>query len=154
VTDKSTSGRAHWALKFLSLQRLGECIPSCGLCNDVGRTTTLYWISVRLIAVERDLLLETSFQLLAATHGLHLHPRYDKIRFTHAITRREHQLEFRISCVIWRIDKSIVTYSYGSLFTMEVYCTPKVNTLQLNTAKNSCRTLTHGTYPNTTLNYS
>jgi hypothetical protein len=33
----------------------------------------------------------------------------------------------------------IVTYS-GVLFTMELYCTPKVNTLQLNTASNSSNT--------------
>jgi hypothetical protein len=37
-----------------------------------------------------------------------------------------------------------VTYS-GVLFTMELYCTPKVNTLQLNTASNSSNTRTRPT---------
>jgi hypothetical protein len=41
--------------------------------------------------------------------------------------------------------KHIVTYS-GSLFTMELYCTPKVNTLQLNTVGNSSNTRTRLTY--------
>jgi hypothetical protein len=40
---------------------------------------------------------------------------------------------------------NIVTYS-GSIFTMEVYCTPKVNTLQLNTVGNSSNTRTRPTY--------
>jgi hypothetical protein len=38
----------------------------------------------------------------------------------------------------------IVTYS-GILFTMELYCTAKVNTLQLNTASNSSNTRTRPT---------
>jgi hypothetical protein len=38
----------------------------------------------------------------------------------------------------------IVAYS-GSLFTMELYCTPKVNTLQLNTVGNSWNTRTRPT---------
>jgi hypothetical protein len=33
----------------------------------------------------------------------------------------------------------------GSLFTMELYCTPKVNTLQLNTVGNSSNTRTRPT---------
>jgi hypothetical protein len=33
----------------------------------------------------------------------------------------------------------------GSLFTKELYCTPKVNTLQLNTARNSSNTRTRPT---------
>jgi hypothetical protein len=37
-----------------------------------------------------------------------------------------------------------VTY-WGVLFTMELYCTPKVNTLQLNTVGNSPNTHTHPT---------
>jgi hypothetical protein len=39
----------------------------------------------------------------------------------------------------------IVTYS-GVLFTMELYFTPKVNTLQLNTASNSSNTRTRPTH--------
>jgi hypothetical protein len=39
---------------------------------------------------------------------------------------------------------SIVTYS-GVLFAMELYCTPKVNTLQLNTVSNSSNTRTRPT---------
>jgi hypothetical protein len=34
---------------------------------------------------------------------------------------------------------SLVTYS-GSVFTMELHCTPEVNTLQLNTASHSSNT--------------
>jgi hypothetical protein len=40
--------------------------------------------------------------------------------------------------------KYIVTYS-GFYFTMELYCTPKVNTLQLNTVRNSPNTRTRPT---------
>jgi hypothetical protein len=39
-------------------------------------------------------------------------------------------------------DINIVTYKRRFCFTMELYCTPKVNTLQLNTAGNSLNTST------------
>jgi hypothetical protein len=42
------------------------------------------------------------------------------------------------------VTKHTVTYS-GVLFTMELYCTPKVNTLQLNTVGNSWNTRTRPT---------
>jgi hypothetical protein len=54
-----------------------------------------------------------------------------------------------MSYTIWATDRAmnkqnIVTYS-GSLLTMELYCTPKANTLQLNTAGNSPNTRTRPT---------
>jgi hypothetical protein len=42
------------------------------------------------------------------------------------------------------LHKNNVTHS-GSIFTMELYCTPKVNTLQLNRVRNSSNTRTRPT---------
>jgi hypothetical protein len=44
-----------------------------------------------------------------------------------------------------RAHINIATYSGFSIFTMELYCTPEVNTLQLNTVGNSWNTRTRPT---------
>jgi len=55
------------------------------------------------------------------------------------------------NCGVLVIDKLLTKYikTYcnvlGVLFTMELYCTPKVNTLQLNTVSNSSNTRTRPT---------
>jgi hypothetical protein len=53
---------------------------------------------------------------------------------------QDHDQQHTIGC-----DQYIVTYSGGVLLTMELYCSPKVNTLQLNTVGNSWSTHTRPT---------